>query len=117
LGLALAVVLWLLSGLFGGVVDSEQLEDGRVRIVESLGETSVAIVGPSELRVGESAVFEAEVTGVTGFVWVSPDGQVYADLEEITVVAASRGSLQVTLIGSSPTGDVIVVKNELVAVP
>jgi hypothetical protein len=117
LGLMLAALLWLGSGWIGGVTDGEDLGDGRVRIQETVGESSVAIVGPAELKVGESAVFDAEVSGVSGFVWVSPDGQIYPDLDSITVVAATAGSLHVTLVGSIPGGEAIVVERGLVAVP
>ena len=65
---------------------------------------SLTITGPTEITVGEEAVFTAEVEGVDSWVWSLPSGSHVADAEQVTIVAASPGSAEVVLRGRSADG-------------
>ena len=96
---ALVVVAALLLGLGAGLLL------GRGDTVPSTVDgASLTITGPTEITVGEEAVFTAEVEGVDSWVWSLPSGSHVADAEQVTIVAASPGSAEVVLRGRSADG-------------
>nr|WP_246256113.1 protein kinase [Isoptericola halotolerans] len=57
----------------------------------------VAIEGPTQVSVGETATFVADVAGTEHWVWVLPTGQYVADEPSITLTPASTGQARVRL--------------------
>ena len=70
-------------------------------------DASLAIDGPDELSVGETATFTAEVEGVDSWVWTLPDGQFIVDESTISMTAASSGSAEVMLRSRTADGTVL----------
>jgi serine/threonine protein kinase len=77
----------------------ERLDGGVVRVSARAGDRRVAVTGPSEVRVGDTASFTAAVTGVEHWVWFGPDGGVHPDVDQIDVATASAGVATVRLEG------------------
>ncbi|GAB3811188.1 serine/threonine-protein kinase [Tessaracoccus terricola] len=70
----------------------------------SVGGASIAIIGPDEVVVGESAVFTVDLDGVDTWVWTLPTGRYVVDEQEVAVRATSAGSGRVVLAARSPEG-------------
>lgn len=115
-GLALAGLIWLATSLLGGGPGSTTLDDGTVRVAESAGEVTVAIVGPDEIVVGESVTYRAELEGAESSVWLAPDGRLHADVDSMTINAGSPGSLRIGLVAVDGSGSPLVVRREVTAV-
>lgn len=96
------------------VQTEEELAEGQVRVEATKGQHSVAIVGPAEADVDESAVFAAETSdGVYTFMWIGPDGVVHEDEDELTVDASSSGRATVTLVGIGDDGGTVMAVHEV----
>ncbi|MGY5766040.1 protein kinase domain-containing protein [Brachybacterium sp. DNPG3] len=65
---------------------------------------SVAISGPSEVAVGETAVFTAEVEGADSWAWTLPTGRFVADREQVSVTPTSAGRAVIVLRSTAPDG-------------
>jgi len=114
LAAALAAVVGALGGalgvrsLDGGAAGDEQqveeLSGGRQRAEASDGGRDLAITGPREVVVGETASFEAESAGVESTVWVGPDGRLHPDADALDVATSSPGRATVRLIGADEQG-------------
>lgn len=64
---------------------------------------SISISGPTEISVGEEAVFTASVDGVESWSWALPNHEFVADQAEVTVTPSSAGMGEIVL--RSQTGD------------
>ncbi|MGO1255129.1 MAG: serine/threonine-protein kinase [Microbacterium gubbeenense] len=58
---------------------------------------SISISGPTEISVGEEAVFTASVDGVDSWSWALPSHQFVADQAEVTVTPTSAGTGEIVL--------------------
>src|SRR5699024_5859900 len=65
---------------------------------------AIAVEGPSEVQVGEPAVFTAEADGVESWVWVLPTGTHVADESEAVLTPTSSGAAEVVLRARAPDG-------------
>lgn len=75
--------------------------DEPVAVVDG---AAIAVEGPSEVQVGEPAVFTAEVDGVASWVWVLPTGTHVADETETVLTPTSSGTAEVVLRTRAPDG-------------
>ncbi len=80
-------------------------EDGQATVRAEAAEATVVLVGPSEVGVGETASFEVEVEGATGWVWIAPDGRLYPDTSRLEVTARSAGEATVVVVATSSARD------------
>lgn len=121
---AAAIVLALVGGwalgrvgpLAGGP-STTTLDDGRVRVADGDGGLEVAVVGPADLAVGDTAEFVADVDGATSWVWVAPDGTRYDDEPVLQVTASSAGLVEITLLAVADDGGRVAVGRRLVVQP
>ncbi|MGY6501424.1 MAG: serine/threonine-protein kinase [Acidimicrobiales bacterium] len=90
-----------------------ELADGRARVEVGDGALSVAVVGPTEIVVGEPAVFVADHEGASAVVWIGPDGRLHPDVESLQVTASSTGRTSVRLLASTSGGDELVARFEV----
>ena len=67
-------------------------------------DATVAVDGPSQVQVGEPAVFTAETEGVESWVWVLPTGAHIADDPEAVLTPTSPGTAEITLRTQAPDG-------------
>lgn len=67
-------------------------------------DSSLAIAGPDEIRVGEQAVFTAEVQGVDSWVWTLPTGEHLVDAQQATLTASGPGRAELVLRARTPEG-------------
>lgn len=65
---------------------------------------SISISGPSEIDVGEEAIFTATVDGVTSWSWSLPTQRFVTDSAEVTMVATSPGTGEVVLRSRTSDG-------------
>lgn len=63
----------------------------------SSGSASIAITGPDTIRVGQEAVFTAELEGVKSWVWLLPIGQYRSDVARVSLRPTSAGSARIEL--------------------
>ena len=99
--LILAAVLVVL-GLAAGLGIGEQIwHDPPGAVADG---ASLAISGPEEVSVGETATFAADAEGVESWVWELPDGRFLADESTISMTASSAGSAEVVLRSRAPDG-------------
>lgn len=111
IGAILGAVAALNIDLVGGeVVD---LPDGRVEVSRRDGAMRVAIIGPSEVGVGQVASFSADTTGVRSWVWVMPDGVSISGEAQVQLRARSPGTVRISLIGVSSGGERLEVEHRL----
>lgn len=83
----------------------EVLQNGQVRVLASGDGHAVAIIGPTEVPVGQTTTFEAgKSPGVVHWTWIAPDGEGHADVGRLQVNATSEGRATVTLIGTDGQG-------------
>ncbi|MGP5056093.1 serine/threonine-protein kinase [Brachybacterium paraconglomeratum] len=68
------------------------------------GDSSLAIAGPDEIRVGEQAVFTAEVQGVDSWVCTLPTGEHLVDEQQATLTASGPGRAELVLRARTPEG-------------
>jgi hypothetical protein len=68
------------------------------------GDSAISIAGPEEIRVGEEAVFTAEVEGVDSWVWTLPTGAHLVDAEQIPLTASGPGRAEVVLRARASDG-------------
>jgi hypothetical protein len=68
------------------------------------GDSTISIAGPEEIRVGEEAVFTAEVEGVDSWVWTLPTGAHLVDAEQIPLTASGPGRAEVVLRARASDG-------------
>lgn len=98
-----AGVRWPVGGAEGATV-VRPADGGLVRATAERGATSVAIVGPVSVAVGNVARFRAEVRGAGSWVWLAPDGVVHADVRELAVTAVTPGEALVHLAAVAADG-------------
>ena len=68
------------------------------------GGSAISIAGPEEIRVGEEAVFTAEVEGVDSWVWTLPTGAHLVDAEQAPLTASGPGRAEVVLRARAADG-------------
>ncbi|MGP5290753.1 serine/threonine-protein kinase [Brachybacterium sp. AOP42-E1-35] len=78
--------------------------DLRGAVPSAAGGVSLAIEGPDEVRVGEEAVFTAEVEGADSWVWSLPTGSHLVDAEQTVLTASGPGTAEVVLRARAPDG-------------
>lgn len=71
---------------------------------------SIDISGPSEIEVGEEAIFTATTTGVTSWSWSLPNHRFIADSGEVTVTATSPGTGEIVLRSETADGEELEVR-------
>lgn len=109
--LALLVVAVTVLGLavFGGVLLGQRWAEPPA----GSGGTQIAIDGPGQVGVGESATLSATVEGARSWVWVLPDGSHVADQAEITLTARTTGTAAVRLRAQDPGGTPLQVVHQI----
>jgi serine/threonine protein kinase len=85
----------------------EVLEDGQVRTETSGDERSVTITGPTEVVVGEQAIFEGDTAGVKNMLWVAPNGDRHDDVSRLEITATTPGRATITLVGVDDEGRIL----------
>ena len=90
-----------------------RLDDGRVQAVDSAGSARLTLVGPTQADVGLTVTFEATAEDVVGWVWLMPDGTVYANEPSVQLRTRSTGTAEVTLLGVADSGERLEVVHEL----
>jgi eukaryotic-like serine/threonine-protein kinase len=127
LGAATLVATGALVGVIGtelvGAPDAatdqtvSRREDGRLETVDTAGDgdgdARLALVGPAQVEVGETAAFTATVDGVEHWAWLMPDGAVYADRDAVQLSTTSAGTARITLTAMTPDGDRLEVRHDL----
>jgi serine/threonine protein kinase len=93
-----AVIMGVL-GLLAGVALTD---DGYP---SSVGDASIAISGPSEVSVGETATYVAETEGVHSWVWSLPTGTSLVDDHETSMTATEPGTTEIVLRARTSNGD------------
>lgn len=68
------------------------------------GSSSLEIAGPEEIRVGEQAVFTAEMAGVDSWVWTLPTGEHLVDAQQATLTASGPGRAELVLRARTAKG-------------
>ena len=101
----------LVVGLAAGVGVGERLWNDAPTAAS--GGSSLAIDGPEELAVGESASYSAELEGVDSWVWTLPDGRYIADEKTVAVTATSSGGAEVVLRARARDGTPLETRLEL----
>jgi len=97
---ATVVVLALVVGLLTGML----LARGQQPSATS-GTSSVAIEGPTEVAVGEEAVFSAAVAGVSTWLWTLPTGEYVVDAEQVSVTPTGTGTARLVLTAIADDGE------------
>lgn len=64
----------------------------------------VAVEGSTQITVGESSVFTADVQGVSNWVWVLPTGRYIVDEQPVTLAPTSAGTAEVLLRSQTSDG-------------
>ncbi|WP_205745573.1 serine/threonine-protein kinase [Egibacter rhizosphaerae] len=106
-------------GILGGLlldrdpVELRDLGDGDVHVERSAGDASVALAGPEEVPVGETAVFVADLDGVDGWAWIAPDGTVRAGQSRLQFRTSTPGVATVRLLGVPDEGDPLEVTHDV----
>ena len=77
------------------------------------GGASLAITGPEEIRVGEEAVFTAEVEGADSWVWTLPTGAYVVDAEQAMLTASGPGRAELVLRARAPDGQDLEARREV----
>jgi eukaryotic-like serine/threonine-protein kinase len=114
-----AVVLGLIVGMAGGPAVGQiggperEVVDGRARVTATASGATVMLTGPQEVRVGEPAMFGADLTGVRDWLWVAPDGALHPRAEGLEVRASTPGRADVRLIGTAEDGTPVEVHHRL----
>src|SRR5699024_5751721 len=102
--MALAAVL-LVVGLAAGLGLGERVwHDPPVAAADGV---SVAIDGPEEVSVGETATFTADVTGAETWVWSLPDGRFLLARSTVTMTPTSAGRAELVLRSRTADGTVL----------
>lgn len=94
---ALAVI-----ALAGGLVLGWRL--GADPLPAAADGASISITGPTEVTVGEEAVFTAQVEGVDSWAWTLPTHRHLADDPRASVTATTPGTAEIVLRSTSPDG-------------
>lgn len=102
--MVLAAVL-LVVGLAAGLGLGERVWHDPP--VASADGGSVAIDGPDEVSVGETATFTADVEGVESWVWELPDGRFLLDEATVTMTPSSAGRAELVLRSRTADGIVL----------
>jgi hypothetical protein len=111
---ALGVTLVVRDRGTAGGSDVTHLSDGDLRVSRTDAGTTIAIGGPEEVAVGESAVFSAEIDGdVVQWAWVTPEARLLTDAPRVRVQASSAGVATVTLIAVVSPEELISVSHDL----
>ncbi|MGH9211712.1 MAG: protein kinase domain-containing protein [Acidimicrobiales bacterium] len=112
LGLGLGMVV-LQDHLADGGADVTRLDNGDVQVARTVAGATIAIEGPEEVGVDETALFTARVDDdIDEWVWATPERsfELGAQLE---VRASSPGVATVTLLARAPSGEVISVSHDV----
>lgn len=89
------------------------LDDGRFVAADVAGEIRLAMTGPAEVVVGETAEFTVEVAGLDEWAWILPNGEVRATTNAIQLRPRSAGTIELHLIARSAGGEDLAVSHEL----
>lgn len=101
--IGILIVVVLCAVLTGGVT-GYILGSGPTEPPAQSQEASVAVQGPTEIKVGEPSVFTAYIEGTSSWVWVLPTGRYIADEQQVTLTPTSAGSGEVVLRARAPDG-------------
>jgi len=88
-------------------------DGGEVAVTDRAGDASIALVGDAQAEVGDTVTFTAETDGVDHWVWLLPDGAVYADRASVQIATSSAGVAPVMLVAVAPSGERLEVRHEL----
>lgn len=108
---ALLAIGLLVMGLVSGIGLGELIWHDRP--VAAADGASLAIDGPEEVTVGDTATFTADVAGVDSWVWMLPDGRFIVDESTVSMTAASPGSADVVLRSLGQDGTTLEVHHRL----
>lgn len=97
--LAGVVTCVALAGLLGGYLLGVP-EDPPAQSQQA----SVAVEGPTEVTVGEPAVFDAVVEGARSWTWLLPTGRYVSDEDQVSLIPTVAGSAEVILRARAPDG-------------
>ncbi|MGP9844006.1 protein kinase domain-containing protein [Brachybacterium sp. 107] len=109
--LTLLAVGLLVVGLVAGIGLGNLIWDDAP--VAAADGALIAIEGPEEVAVGDTATFTADVTGADTWVWVLPDGRFIVDESTVSMTAASPGNADVVLRSLSPNGTTLEIHHRL----
>lgn len=98
----LPVIVAAIMGTLGLMAGMSLTDDGYP---SSVGDASIAISGPSEVSVGETATYVAQTEGVHSWVWSLPTGTSLVDDHETSITATQPGSTEIVLRARTSTGD------------
>lgn len=107
--IGVVIALVALAVLAGAAVlnqgaDRTTTEDGRTRMQVEEGDVRLAVFGPDEIAVGQTATFQAAAEGVIEVRWVTPTGSIREGFDDLQVVGQVAGEAAVTLVGTSADG-------------
>lgn len=98
----LPVIVAAIMGTLGLMAGMSLTDDGYP---SSVSDASIAISGPSEVSVGETATYVAQTEGVHSWVWSLPTGTSLVDDHETSITATQPGSTEIVLRARTSTGD------------
>ncbi|USQ76263.1 serine/threonine-protein kinase [Ornithinimicrobium cryptoxanthini] len=107
--LVMALVATLALGLLGGILAGRWWSGTPAETDLA----TVAIEGPTQVRVGEHTTFDAVVTGLDSWVWVLPSGRYVVDQASVSVSAVSTGTNEVVLRGKDAAGTELETAHEI----
>ncbi|NDK31240.1 serine/threonine-protein kinase [Nesterenkonia haasae] len=100
----LLLVAFAGGALLGGTLLGQWLSGGQEQSAAEAGGATIGITGPEEVTVGESAVFNAEVSDLESWVWALPSGRHLADEPEVLLTPTAPGTAEIVLRARLPDG-------------
>jgi len=98
----LLVVVAAIMGTLGLLAGMSLTDDEYPAAVD---DASIAISGPSQVSVGETATYVAETEGVHSWVWSLPTGTNVIDDHEAAITATRPGTTEIVLRARTSDGD------------
>ena len=98
----LLVVVAAIMGILGLMAGVSLTDDGHPAAVD---DASIAISGPREVSVGETATYVAETEGVHSWVWSLPTGTSVIDDDETSITATHPGTTEIVLRARTSDGE------------
>lgn len=108
LGAAIVLVLTYESGS-----EMTELAGGDVLVAQEADGTSIALAGPDEVTVGETATFVADLVGTDAWAWIAPDGTIVTNEPRLSFSTTSPGRARVHLVAPTPSGELLRVSHEV----
>jgi eukaryotic-like serine/threonine-protein kinase len=97
----------------GDVLVVSDAGDDRVRVTASDDTSSLSLIGPEQVTVGDSVTMIAEVEGIDSWVWLTPDGRVHPDSRGLEVATSSAGVATIHLVAVGADGGELRVTHDL----